>query len=88
MILSVVLSGLATPADAGRIQFCFLFCGVEVDVVDSFCKTYEPVIQGTGEGKIIGRTGPVIRRRIDRNEALYRCKCEKWDDPICDKLDE
>lgn len=56
-------------------------CQVTRDAVDSYCAIYRKVIQSKGEGAI--QASLAVKKRIAANEVVYRCQCEKWNNPIC-----
>lgn len=77
----------ASPTRADEIKFCFLFCGIErATVADSFCQAYERVIRAPADAAEIGKVARTVAKRVARNDALYRCACQNWDNPICKDL--
>lgn len=81
MLLTMLLAGRAEAA-----KFCFLFCIDDTaGAVDGFTANYEPVIRSPDDSKIVKNTPDPVRKRIERNDALYRCSTG-WKNPICDSL--
>lgn len=87
MLLALVAcSTISSAAEAGtgRIKFCFLFCAVEGEAAaDSFCQAYERVIRDPGDSASLQAARLSLQKRTARNDALYRCQCEGWKNPIC-----
>ena len=50
------------------VAWCFV-----ANVTDSFCQTYQSVVQAKGDGRIVATAG--AKRRILANELLYRKVC-------------
>lgn len=76
-------------AKAQKVKLCILFCITEQEEqvsVDGFCVRYSKVIQNERDAasfKAIPRSS--ARDRLSANEVNYRCKCEGWKDPICNR---
>lgn len=51
-----------------------MWCGVATPI-DSFCQTYQQVVQAAGDGTITASPG--VKRRLLANELLYRQQCTK-----------
>lgn len=85
LILSVLLSSpTIQAAEQGKVRFCFI-CEIEEPVpVDSFCQSYRPLIQKSGDGEELRKMRDDIRRRSDANDTFYRCRCKGWKNPICE----
>lgn len=78
--------------------FCFLLlagCQTEsvppappiaVASVDSFCSAYKRVIGTEHEGASLHSAARPVKERIAANDALYRCECQGWDNPICARV--
>lgn len=71
---------------------CILLAGCQTDStpapsvvasVDSFCSAYKRVINTEHEGTSLKPAARSVKERIAANDALYRCECEHWDNPIC-----
>lgn len=50
---------------------------------DSFCSSYQKIIQQRGDASIMANTN--VKKRIAANDVTYACVCEGWKDPICSK---
>lgn len=86
MILLMLLA--TTPSQAQKVKFCFLFCAVEeVPVIDSFCQSYQRVIRNRADSATVKAVPDPVRKRTEANDALYRCACEGWKNPLCAGLD-
>lgn len=53
---------------------------------DSFCSAYERVIRDPGDGNSVARTRASVQKRVARNDVLYKCTCQNWNNPICKGL--
>ena len=88
--MSLGLTGqAAAQSDRTVIRLCPFVCidkEPAVQTIDSFCKAYEKVVRGASDSAALRGVQDTIRRRMARNEALYRCKCEGWTNPICEGL--
>lgn len=75
----------AAPA-ANASRLCILFC---IDdgpgAADGFTSNYEPVIRSPADAKVVKGVADPVRKRIERNDALYRCSTG-WKHPICDTV--
>lgn len=82
MLLTMLL-GQPDRVEAAR--FCFLFCIDDSTgaAVDGFTANYEPVIRSPSDGRTVKAIPDPVRKRIERNDALYRCSTG-WKNPICD----
>lgn len=76
---------MTSAAQAEKVRFCFLFCAVERDVVDSYQSLYGRVITDPSDSDAIKKLPRPLRERIVRNETLHRC-LSGWDNPICNEL--
>lgn len=84
--LIAILIGLSTisAANAERVRFCFLLCAIEAPATaDSFCAAYERVIRSGDDTAGVKALSRTAKARLARNETLYRCACENWNNPIC-----
>ena len=54
------------------VAYCFV---ASPSAIDSFCLTYQPVVQAKGDGSITATLG--AKRRILANELLYRQQCKE-----------
>lgn len=54
-----------------------------VTVSDSFCSTYQQLIQAKGEGSIQAQRS--VKNRIAANEKTYICLCSNPDHKICQR---
>lgn len=85
-ILTILLTLSATPSQADRVKFCFLFCEIEQDgPADSYCTSYLRVNQSAADAAEIKKLSRGPKVRLNANEVLYLCKCKAWDNPICSK---
>lgn len=82
---TILLTILATQHARAELRFCFFICGYDAPVADGFTQNYEPVIQAPADSKIVKAVPDPVRKRIERNDALYRCS-KGWKHPICDAL--
>lgn len=75
----------ATPASS---RVCILICidDEKPAVADSLCQAYERVIRAPTDSAEVNKMARGPKSRVARNDALYRCKCEGWKNPICDGL--
>lgn len=72
----------AAPARAD-VRLCVLFCLADAPpAADSFTRAYEPVIRAPADAATVKAIPDPVRKRIERNEALYRCAMG-WKNPIC-----
>lgn len=83
--LTTLLMLSATPSQADRVKFCFLFCEVETAESDSFCTSYQRVNQSAADSAEIKKLSRAPKVRLNANDILYLCKCKAWDNPICRK---
>lgn len=62
--------------------------GAEAPVasVNSYCTAYKRVITTEHEGASLHSALRPVKERIAANDALYRCECEQWNNPICQKV--
>jgi hypothetical protein len=83
--LAVCLISSSAAEAAARVKFCFLFCAVETEpvAIDGFCQSYERVIREPGDAASLRLARVSIQKRTARNDALYRCACQGWTNPIC-----
>lgn len=51
--------------------------------IDSYCTSYRRVIVEAGDAASLARARLTIRRRVAGNDLLYRCRCERWQSPLC-----
>lgn len=52
-------------------------------VVDNYCSSYQRVIRTQADAAI---NAPLsIKQRIAANDVIYRCTCEQWKSPLCNK---
>jgi hypothetical protein len=73
------------PAVVTCVGFLFFYqCEVpKPEPIDSYCASYQRVIQQKGEGAIAASLA--VKQRLAANEITYRCLCEKWQSPLCKK---
>ncbi len=71
---------------------CFILCfgwsppAIQAGpVVDSFCKQYQQVVRSKADSQNVKALPPEIQRRMAGNEVVYRCLCQGWKDPICQR---
>lgn len=84
LIAALMILSTISAARAERIRFCFLFCAIEsTAAVDGFCQNYERVIRNAEDAGAIKNLSRAPKSRISRNDVLYRCTCEAWQNPIC-----
>jgi predicted transcriptional regulator len=80
----LVLTISATSVDAQRVRWCLFACEIEeAPAVDTLCTMQDRMITSMEDSKAIKGLPEALQRRIVKNETRYRCKCEKWQNPIC-----
>lgn len=73
----------AIPADAQRVRFCFL-CEIEdVPALDTLCAMQGRMILSPADSAAVKALPTELQRRIVKNETVWRCKCQKWNSPVC-----
>jgi hypothetical protein len=71
------------PADAQRVRWC-LFCEIEeTPAVDTLCQLQDRIILSPSDSAAVKALPEALQRRIVRNETRFRCKCQKWQNPVC-----
>lgn len=70
--------------------WCFIICfGASNPApsvpLDTFCGSYERLVQTPADLAEIKKLPKDLRRRVQGNEADYLCRCKGWQDPICQK---
>lgn len=81
MLSLTLLAGLSPAAAEPR--FCFLFCVYDTPgAVDGYVQNYERVIRNKDDAAVVKTIPDPVRKRIERNEALYLCS-QGWNNPIC-----
>jgi len=82
----LMLLALPTPAQAQKVRWCLFACAVEAETVDSYCQVYGRVILNPADARIVKAVPDPVRKRIEFNDALFRCTCQGWQHPICKDL--
>jgi len=57
------------------VGFIVMWCNFGAPPADSFCQTYQQVVQAKGDGSIAATSG--VKRRVLANELYYRQQCKK-----------
>lgn len=73
----------ASSADAGQVRWCLLCEIEETPALDTLCTMQERMILSPSDSAAIKALSEPLQRRIVRNETRWRCKCQKWQNPIC-----
>jgi hypothetical protein len=74
----------ATPsAEAQRVRWCLLCEIEEATAIDTLCTLQDRMILSPADSAAVKALPEALQRRIVRNETRWRCKCQKWQHPVC-----
>jgi hypothetical protein len=82
-MISALLTISAIPADAQRVRWCLLCEIEETPAVDTLCQLQGRMILSPADSAAVKALPEALQRRIVANETRYRCKCQKWQHPVC-----
>jgi len=60
----------------------------KIPPTDSFCALHVKTITSPADATAIKTLPTNVQRPIVSNETLYRCICEKWQNPVCAKVQQ
>jgi hypothetical protein len=73
----------APPAEAQRVRWCLLCEIEETPALDTLCTMQERMIRSPSDATAIKTLPGELQRRLVRNETRWRCRCQKWRNPVC-----
>ena len=85
-LIVFIAAMLASPAEAQKVRWCLFACAIEAEATDSFCTAYGRVILNSADAGVVKAVPDPVRKRIEHNDALYRCTCQNWQHPICGQV--
>lgn len=63
-----------------------MFCSTNSPATsDSFCQVYSRVLREPLDAKGLNNASDGVRRRTAANDVNYRCLCEGWKNPVCER---
>lgn len=83
LTISLTLLALTSPSLADRVRWCLLCEIQETPAVDTLCTMQGRMIMTPADSAAIKALPVELQRRIVANETRYRCKCQKWQHPVC-----
>ena len=83
LTISLTLLALTSQSQAEKVKWCFLCEIQETAPVETFCALYSRQILNSSDSVSVKALPLDLQRRLVKNDTIYRCKCQKWQNPIC-----
>jgi hypothetical protein len=85
LLLAALLAAasMPAPAEAQRVRWCLLCEIKEQPALDSLCTMQERMLLTPADSAAVKALPDGLARRIARNETRWRCRCQKWQHPVC-----
>jgi hypothetical protein len=77
---------LMVPAAADEVEFCVLCTIRKTPPIDTLCQMQERMIRSPDDSRAVKALPADLQRRIVKNDARWRCRCQGWHHPVCDTV--